>query len=258
MEKHFNIGVNMNKVSVTIIAFNEEENIEECLKSVLWANEIIVVDSGSTDNTVNISKKYTDKVFFNKWEGFAKQKAFALSKAECEWVLSLDADERITPALKEEILNSELSVADGYYIWRKNYFLDKAIKYCGWGTDFQLRLFKKEKTKLTDRLVHEGFVVDGKTGRLKNQMIHLTHTDLKKTFAKINDYSTLEAEEKYKRKKINGFTMVLYPAIAFVQHYLFRKGFLDGVHGLMVSINHAMTKLQVYMKIWELTRIKKK
>lgn len=248
----------MNKVSVTIIAFNEADNIEDCLKSVQWADEIIVVDSGSSDATFEISKKYTDKVFFNKWEGFAKQKSFALSLANNNWVLSLDADERITPELKEEILNSDLSGADGYYIWRKNYFLDKAIKYCGWGSDYQLRLFRKDKTKLTDRLVHEGFIVDGKTSSLKNKMIHLTHTDLKKTFSKINDYSTLEAEEKYKRKNINGFTMILYPLIAFIQHYFFRKGFLDGVHGLMVSINHAMTKLQVYMKIWEINKVKRK
>lgn len=248
----------MNKISVTIIAYNEAENIEDCLKSVQWADEIIVVDSGSTDATVEISKKYTDKVFFNKWEGFAKQKSFALSLANNNWVLSLDADERVSEELKEEILNSDLSAAEGYYIWRKNYFLDKAIKHCGWGSDYQLRLFRKDKTKLTDRLVHEGFVVEGETSRLKNQMIHLTHTDLKKTFSKINDYSTLEAEEKYKRKNINGFTMVLYPLVAFIQHYFFRKGFLDGVHGLMVSINHAMTKLQVYMKIWEINKIKRK
>src|SRR3989339_1682079 len=114
----------MNKVSVTIIAFNEAQNIEDCLKSVQWADEIIVVDSGSTDATVEISKKYTNKVFFNKWEGFAKQKSFALSLANNNWVLSLDADERVTPELKEEILNSNLNGADGYYIWRKNYFLD--------------------------------------------------------------------------------------------------------------------------------------
>lgn len=248
----------MNKISVTIITFNEEDNIEDCLKSVQWAEEIILVDSGSSDATVEISKKYTDKIYFNKWQGFANQKSFALEKALNEWVLSIDADERITPELKDEILNSDLSSAEGYYILRKNYFLDKVIKYCGWGSDFQLRLFRKSKTKLTERLVHEGFIVEGKTSKLKNQMIHLTHTDLKKTFSKINDYSTLEAVEKHKRKNINGFTMILYPFIAFIQHYIFRKGFLDGVHGLMVSINHAMTKLQVYMKIWEINKVKRK
>lgn len=248
----------MNKISVTIITFNEEDNIEDCLKSVQWAEEIILVDSGSSDATVEISKKYTDKIYFNKWQGFANQKSFALEKALNEWVLSIDADERITPELKDEILNSDLSSAEGYYIHRKNYFLDKVIKYCGWGSDFQLRLFRKSKTKLTERLVHEGFIVEGKTSKLKNQMIHLTHTDLKKTFSKINDYSTLEAVEKHKRKNINGLTMILYPLIAFIQHYIFRKGFLDGVHGLMVSINHAMTKLQVYMKIWEINKVKRK
>ncbi len=246
----------MNKISVTIITKNEELNIEDCLKSISWADEIIVVDSGSTDKTVEISKKYTNKVFFKEWIGFADQKSYALSLANNKWVLSLDADERITEELKEEILNKDLEEFDGYYIWRKNYFLNKEVKQCGWGNDFQLRLFVKSQTKLTDRLVHEGFVVDGKISKLKNQMIHLTHTDLKKTFAKINDYSTLEAAEKVHRKKVNGFTIILNPLAAFLQHYFIRKGFLDGVHGLMVSINHAMTKLQVYMKMWELKNVK--
>jgi len=247
----------MNKISVTIITKNEEENIEECLESVSWADEIIVVDSGSKDKTVEIAKKFTDKVYFKEWVGFADQKSYALSLAVNNWVLSLDADERITGKLKEEILDKDLEKFDGYYIRRKNYFLDKEVKQCGWGSDYQLRLFVKDKTKLTDRLVHEGFEVDGKISRLENQMIHLTHTDLKKTFAKINEYSTLEAVEKVHRKKVNGFTILFNPLVAFLQHYFIRKGFLDGVHGLMVSINHAMTKLQVYMKMWELKFVKK-
>ncbi|MGD8779432.1 MAG: glycosyltransferase family 2 protein [Ignavibacteria bacterium] len=248
----------MNKISVTIITKNEQDNIEDCLKSVSWADEVIVVDSGSTDKTVEIAKKYTDKVYYKEWIGFADQKTYALSLASNHWVLSLDADERITGELKDEILNKGLGKFNGYYIRRKNYFLDKEIKQCGWGSDYQLRLFLKGKTKLTDRLVHEGFAVDGKLSRLQNQMIHLTHTDLKKTFAKINDYSTLEAVEKVHRKKVNGFTIIFNPLVAFLQHYFIRKGFLDGVHGLMVSINHAMTKLQVYMKMWELKFVKKK
>ncbi len=248
----------MNKISVTIITKNEEENIEDCLRSVSWADEIILVDSGSKDKTVEIAKKYTDKIYHKDWVGFADQKSYALSLASNNWVLSLDADERITDELKDEIINKDLEKFDGYYVRRKNYFLDKEVKHCGWGSDYQLRLFMKEKTKLTERLVHEGFTVDGKVSKFNNQMIHFTHTDLKKTFAKINEYSTLEAEEKADRKKVNGFTIIFNPLIAFLQHYFIRKGFLDGVHGLMVSINHAMTKLQVYMKMWELKFVKKK
>ena len=245
------------KLSVTIITHNEEENIAGCLESVKWANEIIVVDSGSTDNTVDIAKGYTDKVIHNAWNGYAAQKSFALNQATNEWVLSLDADERVTEELKNEIENNNLSEADGYYLKRRNYFLDKVVTSCGWGRDRQLRLFRKSKTKLTDNLVHEGFVVSGKISKLNGELIHYTHTDLKKTFEKVNNYSSLEAEEKHARKTATGFWIFFYPAIAFFQHYFLRKGFTDGVHGLMVSLIHAMTKMQAIMKMWEIKNVKK-
>jgi len=244
----------MNKISVIIITGNEEKNISDCLKSVSWADEIIVVDSESEDATVQIAKEFTDKVFISKWEGYAKQKTYALSLAYNEWVLSLDADERVTPALADEILSMEFSnnIFDAYKIHRENYFLGKKISTCGWQNDYQLRLFRKSKTKLTDRLVHEGFIVDGEISQLKNAITHYSYLNLKDGFNKINEYSTLEANEKYKRKKVNGFTIVFFPVLAFLQHYLIRKGFMDGKHGLMISLMHAMTKLQVQMKMWEI------
>lgn len=245
------------KFSVIVITYNEEENIAGCMESVKWADEIIVVDSGSSDNTVAIAKRYTDKVIHNDWQGYAAQKSFALGQAVNEWVLSLDADERATEELSDEIRNAALTDADGYYIKRRNYFLDKVVSSCGWDRDYQLRLFRKSKTKLTDNLVHEGFDVKGKVSKLTGELIHYTHTDLKKTFEKINNYSTLEAEEKFKRKKVNGFWIFFYPAIAFIQHYIFRRGFTDGVHGLMVSLIHSMSKMQAYMKMWEIKNVKK-
>lgn len=241
-----------NKISVTIITGNEEENIRECLESVKWADEIIVVDSESTDRTVEIAKEYTDKLFIHKWEGYASQKNYAMEKASNDWVLSIDADERVTPGLADEILNSNLDDFDGFRIKRENYFIGKKITGCGWGNDYQIRLFKKSKTNLTDRLVHEGFVVDGKLGTLKNYLIHYSYRNLKDGFSKINEYSSLEASEKASRKKITGLRVVFYPVWAFIQHYFIRKGFKDGKHGLIVSLMHAMTKLQVYMKIWEI------
>lgn len=245
---------NKNKISVTIITGNEEENIRECLVSVKWADEIIVVDSESTDKTVEITKQFTDKIFIRKWDGFASQKRFAMNQASNDWVLSLDADERATPELAEEILNSDIEQFDGYKIRRKNYFIGKEITGCGWGNDYQLRLFKKSKTKLTERLVHEGFIVDGTVSELKAAMTHFSYRNLKDGFSKINEYSTLEAREKAERKKITGFRIVFYPVWAFLQHYFIRKGFRDGRHGLVVSLMHAMTKLQVYMKIWEIKK----
>lgn len=245
-----------NKISVIIITGNEEKNIRDCLNSVKWADEIIVVDSESNDKTVEIANEFTDKVVIHKWEGYAIQKAYALSLANNEWVLSLDADERISDKLKDEIINKDLSSFDGFYIQRENYFLDKVIKGCGWGSDYQLRLFKKSKAQISDRLVHEKFIVTGKTGELKNSILHFSYLNLEDGFSKINNYSTLEAKEKFNKKKSTVLNIIATPILAFLQHYVLRKGFRDGKHGLMVSIMHAITKLQVVMKIWEIKRHK--
>jgi glycosyltransferase involved in cell wall biosynthesis len=243
---------NKNKISVTIITGNEATNIRKCLESVKWADEIIVVDSESKDNTSEIAKEFTDKVIVRKWEGYAAQKKYAMNLASNEWVLSLDADERVTTELAEEIMTTNLYNFDGYRIKRENYFIGKKITGCGWGNDYQIRLFRKQMTKLSDRLVHEGFIVDGSLGTLNNVITHYSYQNLKDGFHKINEYSTLEANEKAEKKKITGLRVVFYPVWAFLQHYFIRKGFRDGKHGLMVSLMHAMTKLQVYMKIWEI------
>lgn len=248
----------MEKISAVIIAGNEEKNIADCLESVRWADEIIVVDSESTDRTVEISKRYTDKVFVRKWEGYASQKNYSMSKAVNEWVLSLDADERVSPELLEEMKSLDFSKADGFYIPRRNYFLGKVIKSCGWSPDYQLRLFRKSKTTLTSRQVHEGFSVDGKREYLGGELIHHTHTTIAGTLAKVNEYSTLEAAEKAGRIRVTGAKLLFKPLWAFFQHFIIRRGFTDGVHGLMVSMIHAITKTQVYMKIWEMQNARTK
>ncbi len=243
---------NKNKISVTIITGNEENNIRECLESVKWADEIIVVDSESTDKTVEIAKSFTEKVFIREWEGFASQKNYAMKQAKNDWVLSIDADERVTEELSEEILSLNFADYDGFRIKRDNYFIGRQITGCGWGNDYQVRLFNKNKTRLSDRLVHEGFVVYGRLSTMKNSIKHYSYRNLKDGFCKINEYSSLEANEKAERKKVSGIRLVLFPIWAFIQHYFIRKGFKDGKHGLIVSLMHAMTKLQVYMKIWEI------
>jgi glycosyltransferase involved in cell wall biosynthesis len=248
----------MQKISVIIIAGNEEKNIGDCLESVRWADEIIVVDSESTDRTVEIAGRYTDKVFIRKWDGYASQKNYSLEKAANEWVLSLDADERVSPELLEEIRTLDFAKADGFYIPRRNYFLGKVIRSCGWSPDYQLRLFRKSKTTLTARQVHEGFSVDGKRDHLKGELVHFTHQSIAGTLAKVAEYSTLEAAEKAQRIHVTGLKLFFKPLWAFFQHFIMRRGFTDGVHGLMVSIIHAMTKTQVYLKIWELQNARKK
>jgi glycosyltransferase involved in cell wall biosynthesis len=242
------------KISVIIITGNEEKNIEDCLRSVEWAEDIVVVDCYSKDRTVEIARKYTNRVYLKEWVGYAKQKAYSLSLARNKWTLSLDADERVTNELKKEIIellrsNPEL---DGYYIPRRNYFLGRWIKGCGWYPGYQMRFFKKELTRLTDRKVHEGFEVDGKIGHLKNDIIHFTHPNIEHIIKKINEYSSLQAEEKADRKKAHLYNILINPSIAFLQHFFLRKGFKDGAYGFLVSLIHALTNMLTYIKIWEI------
>ena len=244
----------MVKLSVVIIAGNEEKNITDCLESVKWADEIIFVDSESTDRTREIANKYTPKVFIKKWEGFVEQRKFSLEKASYDWVLSIDADERVSRELKleiEELLRSN-NRKSGYWIPRENYFLDKVIKSCGWYPDYQMRLFNKTVTTIADRKVHEGFKVNGEAGHLKHHIIHLTHQNITDTIRKINEYSYLQALEKKNGKRVKAINFILNPIAAFLNHFISRKGYKDGIYGLMVSLFHMMTNLMTYMKTWEL------
>jgi glycosyltransferase involved in cell wall biosynthesis len=246
-----------NKISVVIITGNEENNIKACLESVLWADEIIVVDSESTDNTVNIAKELTDKVFIRKWEGYAAQKTYALSLASNDLIFSLDADEIVTAELASEILSTSVDNCNGFLIKRDNYFLGKLIKGSGWGNDWQLRLFKKSQAKLSERLVHEKFLVEGNISRLKNSFIHYSYTSIKDAISKINNYSTLEAIEKVNKKTVNIFTLLLSPVFYFLHHFVIRMGFIDGWRGIIISYLHTITKLQVQFKILELKNYKR-
>ncbi|MGA7722918.1 MAG: glycosyltransferase family 2 protein [Ignavibacteriaceae bacterium] len=243
----------MEKISVIIITKDEESQIEDCLKSVSWADEIIVVDSESADRTVDISKKYTNKVYIRKWQGYAPQKSYALSLAGNDWVLSLDADERITDELKNEIMQNDFSRFDGYRIPRENYFLHKHITSCGWGTDSQLRLFKSDKTTMTDRLVHEGFEVSGNIGQLKHPMTHFTYNSMEKAITKINHYSSLQAIEMCEKKgKITGIKIMAHGIAAFYKSFFALKGYKDGVHGFCIAFIDSLTNFLTYIKIWEI------
>lgn len=242
-------------VSVNIICRNEEKNIEECLKSVLWADEIVVVDGESSDKTTEIAKKYTDKVFVNKWQGFAAQRSFALGKSTKEWILVLDADERCSLELKEEILSflsSNNIIFKGFRLPRRNYFLGKWIKHGGWYPGYQFRFFRKDSTTVSDRLVHEGYVINGETGVMKNDILHYTVQSVSEFMQKVNGYSTLQAEEKSGRRVIKFKDILLRPIVAFYIQFFIRGGFRDGIHGLMVANFDVITNMLTYMKIWEL------
>jgi glycosyltransferase involved in cell wall biosynthesis len=241
-------------ISVTVICKNEEDNILECLESVKWADEIIVVDSFSSDRTVEIAREFTDKIFEEEWRGYAKQREFALSKVSKEWVFPLDADERCTEELRVEILSAIKSGNNlaGYRIPRKSFFLGKFIKHCGWYPGYQTRLFLKEKTYVADRLVHEGYEIKGEMGFLKNDILHYTVGSITDYMSRVNHYSTLQAAEKAEKKKVKFSDILLRPVASYIQQFFFKRGFLDGIYGLMVTNFDVMTNMLTYMKAWEI------
>ncbi len=246
----------MNKISTIIITLNEEKNIKDCIKSVLWTDEIIVIDSFSTDKTVSICKKFPKvKVYTKKWMGYARTKNWGIKKAKYEWILSIDADERITPELKKEIKqilkNPEY---DGYLIPRKNFYFGKWIKWGGNYPDYQLRLFRKGKGEFRKVLLHEGVrLFKGAPGKLKNPMLHFTYNSVNDYFERFKKYTELEKEIlKQKNVKINIFTIfyyfIFYPLKKFISRYIFKLGFLDGIDGLIVLKLNNLTKLIAFYK----------
>jgi len=246
----------MSKISAIVIARNEKKNIRRCLSSIDWADEIVVVDSGSTDDTKKIASKFTQRIFDIKWEGFGKAKDYAKDKASNQWIISVDADEVVTEDLKEEIqkiIKSEDSF-DGYYLPRKSNFLGKWVKHGGWYPDYVLRLFKKDKAKFNHSMVHEKVEVDGKIGYLKNVLLHYTDPDFTHYLEKLNRYTSLGAEELFnKGKRANLFDVVFRPLAVFFKMYFLKKGFLDGLTGFVLAVSSAFHVFSKYVKLWHLS-----
>ncbi len=245
------------KLSVTIITFNEEANIRRTLESVTWADEIVVVDSGSTDKTVAVCREYTDKVFHQEWLGFANQKNLAIDKATGDWILSLDADEPIEAALAEEIrgIMNDPASHDGYRIPRKTFFLGKQIRHGGWYPDYNLRLFKKGRGRFEERHVHEAIKVSGTVGATRHAILHYAYPDLDAYMTSINRYSSLSVEVM-EQKGISGFksslaAIIFHPVYTFILKYFCRLGFLDGKHGLVLNLFHSYYVFAKYAKAWE-------
>jgi glycosyltransferase involved in cell wall biosynthesis len=240
-------------VSVVIITKNEELNIEDALKSVADAQEIIVVDSFSTDRTVDICKKYTDKVHQHEWQGFARQKQMAVDYADGPWVLILDADERVTPELKAEIVRNISSTdLNGFWIPRENYFIGRRIRHGGWWPDHTLRLFKKDKGRLEHREVHEKVVVEGTPGYMKNPLRHFTYTSVSDFVQRMERYSTLAAKEIRKNTGRAGlFSLTIKPLVTFIKMYFLRLGLLDGTRGFMLAVLYSFYTFLKYAKTWE-------
>lgn len=247
----------MPKLSVVIIAYNEEAKLEACLLSASFADEIVVVDSFSTDRTPEICKKYGVKFFTRAFDDFSAQKNFAIEKAQGDWILSLDADERIPEALKNEILRvleESEGPCEGYWIRRLNHAFGGALRFgAGWN-DRQLRLFRKGRGRFRGT-IHERVCVDGPVGCLKNRMEHCTFQDLFEYYRRFDRYTTLEAQAMIARGATpSWFDMAVKPFLGFVYFYIFRLGFLDGRVGFQNQIHASFYTYVKYGKAMDLRR----
>jgi len=245
----------MAKLSVAIITYNEEENIQHALESVKWADDIVVVDAHSTDRTVEIAHNYTNRVIIRDWPGYVEQKNFVLDQTQYEWVLSLDADERLSLALQEEIrhLCRVGMQADAYYVPRRTYFLDRWIEHSGWYPDYKIRLFHKAHARWRGGKVHESLHVTGTVQYLKGDLLHYAYRNLAHNMQTINRYSSLGAQALAAAgKRAHWYDVTLRPVFTFLKKYVLRQGFRDGYQGFFIAMLTSYANFAKYAKLWEL------
>lgn len=241
-------------LSVIVITKNEEQNIADCLRSVEWAEEIILVDAASTDRTIEIARTFTPHVFVKEWMGFSAAKQFALDHAHHDWVLWIDADERVTPELAGEIENcvATRNTIAGYRVARRAYFLGQWIKHCGWYPGYVVRLFRRDKAKFSDHNVHEQLIIDEPIETLSHDLLHFTDNSLEHYFLKYNRYTSLAADEMFESgKRARVIDVILRPFLVFFKMYFLKLGFLDGMRGFVLCKLSASYVLTKYAKLWE-------
>lgn len=251
----------MAKLSVIIITRNEAANIRACIDTVAWADEIVVVDAGSTDDTVAYAREIGAHVYVHAdWPGFGSQKNRALGYATGEWVFSIDADERVTQELRSEIEQAmNEAEADGYYCPRLSQFCGQFIHHCGWYPDYVLRLFKRDAGRFSDSLVHESVLLTGKTAKLKAPLLHYSYLTSDDVERKVEHYSNAAAQQMFLAgKRSNRFDATLRGGWAFVRTYVLRLGVLDGFSGWEIACMNARTTYLKYRKLEVLRSTKSK
>jgi glycosyltransferase involved in cell wall biosynthesis len=244
-------------LSITIITLNEEKNIKACLESLRFADEIIIVDSGSEDRTLPIAREFTDKIYQEPWQGFSRQKNLAQDKAQGPWILNIDADERVTAELKEEILSAikKDSLWAGYKIPRKNYFCGQWIRHGGWYPNHQLRLYRKEAGTFALREVHEQVVVQGKIGTLKAPIEHFTYDSISDYLKRMDRYSDLSAKQyRLEGKKVSWPEILFRTQFTFLKMWILQRGFLDGAKGLVLAVLYSYYTFIKYAKLKETSK----
>jgi glycosyltransferase involved in cell wall biosynthesis len=247
----------MGRLSVAIIVWNEEERLRACLESVAWADEIVVVDAESTDKTVPLAREFTDKVYVRPWPGFPIQKNFALDQATGDWILSVDADERVTPELREKIgaIVKDDGPADGYSIPRRNIFWGAWVRHGGLYPDYQLRLFRRGAGRFVEDAVHESARVVGRVETLAEPLLHHSYRDLEDFVRRSNRYSTLSARDWVRRgRPVRVRHLVTRPLGRFFSMYVIQRGFLDGWRGFVLAVLYAEYVFLRMAKVWEAGR----
>ena len=247
-------------VTAVVISFNEGDRIASCLESVRWADEIVVVDSGSTDETREIARNYTAKVFEIPWKGFGPQKQAAVDRASHDRIFSLDCDERATPELAveiKEILRAG-NIPPAFSVPRRTFLGNKEIRRSGWYPDRTVRLFDRRHARFSDSAVHERVLVSGETGRLEHPILHFSFGGISDILSKMNRYTDLSAKQMFESGRRCGISdYTLRPFLAFARSYLFRLGFLDGVEGLEIAVSGGLHVFAKYIKLRELEQSSK-
>lgn len=249
------------KISATIIVFNEEENIKDVCETVSWADEIIIVDSDSTDRTVEIAKQYTDKIFNREFRGYKDKHQFADKQTTGDWIFWIDADERVTPELQKSIENLKKINPDelpaGFRIARKTWYLGRWIKHSAWYPDYQMRLYRKDLSFWDGVAPHEVAHVKGDVEFLDGEFLHYTKKNLSEHHTVLDSYTSLAAEHLHKNKKYVGKSKLFFnPVVAFLRTYILKQGFRDGIPGLMIAMFTAYGVFLKYAKTWEKENIK--
>lgn len=241
------------QISATIISLNEADNIRDCLESLQFVDEIIVVDSGSTDRTEEICRSFPNVRFFHQsWLGYGKQKNYAANLAQYDWILNLDADERVSVPLRQSIEQTVFVDFSAARMARENYFGDCWIKYCGWYPDYNTRLYNRRQCKFSERLVHETLECEGVIATLHGNLVHRSYRNISDYIQRMDRYSSLAAQELVSNGKTPGLiAMIVHSSAMFVKMYFLRRGFLQGGVGLLLSVLYAQYTFCKYAKARE-------
>jgi len=245
-------------ISAVLIAFNEERRLADCLDKLGWVDEIVVVDSGSSDATCDIARRYTDRVFDMPWRGFGPQKQAAVELASHDWVLVVDCDEQVTPELADEIgeLLRQPVLKAGYAVPRRTFIGTREIRYSGWYPDRTVRFYDRTKARFSESLVHESVIVDGETGNCKHALLHFSYAGISDMLPKIIQYSDLWSRQMHTVGRTCGsLELLVKPTAAFIKSYLLKRGFLDGFEGLVIAGTTCFLTFFKYARLRELNMI---